>query len=35
MQNGVHAPGNIVFSAQEIQTGLLTRFIEMYPRFHQ
>jgi len=28
-------PTRIVFSAHEIQTGLRTRFLEMYPSFHQ
>ena len=27
--------GILFFSVHEIQTGLRTRFIEMYPRFHQ
>ena len=32
----VHASGKIFFfSAHEIRTGLRTRFVEMYPSFHQ
>ena len=31
----VHLARLFFFSAHEIQTGLRTRFIEMYPSFHQ